>query len=43
MTEETVVSSGQLINLNVSGLAKGVYAVEVIVGSKLSYQLIVKQ
>jgi hypothetical protein len=43
MTEEGEVSSGQLINFNVSGLAKGVYALEVIVGSKQSYQLIVKQ
>jgi hypothetical protein len=43
MTEEGEVSGGQLINFNVSGLAKGVYALQVIVGSKQSYQLIVKQ
>ena len=43
MTEEVEVSGAQLINFNVSGLAKGVYALQVIVGSKQSYQLIVKQ
>jgi hypothetical protein len=43
MTEEADVSGAQLINFNVSGLAKGVYALQVIVGSKQSYQLIVKQ
>jgi Secretion system C-terminal sorting domain/PKD domain len=43
MTQEAEVSGGELINLNVSGLPKGVYALQVIVGSSLSHQLIVKQ
>jgi alpha-tubulin suppressor-like RCC1 family protein len=43
MTEEAEVNGAELINFNVSGLAKGVYGLQVIVGSKQSYQLIVKQ
>ena len=43
ITQEAEVAGGGLINLNVSGLARGVYALQVIVGSKQSYQLIVKQ
>jgi Secretion system C-terminal sorting domain len=42
-TQETQVTGGQLIYVNVSGLAKGVYALQVIVGTKQTYQLIVKQ
>jgi hypothetical protein len=43
MTQEAEVSGGGLINLNVSRLPKGVYALQVILGSTQSYQLIVKQ
>jgi hypothetical protein len=43
MTQEAEISGARLINFNISGLAKGVYALHVIVGSKQSYQLIVKQ
>jgi hypothetical protein len=43
MMQEAEVSGAALINFNVSGLAKGVYALQVIVGSKQSHQLIVKQ
>ena len=43
MTQEGEVSGGELINFNVSGLPKGVYALQVIVGSRLGHQLIVKQ
>jgi hypothetical protein len=43
-SEETEVSGGgQLLTLNVSGLANGVYALEVVVGKARSYQMIVKQ
>jgi hypothetical protein len=40
---EVEISVGQLINLNISGLAKGVYALQVVVGTKISQQLVVKQ
>jgi len=43
MTQEAEINGAQLIDFNLSGLAKGVYALRVIVGSKQSYQLIVKQ
>jgi alpha-tubulin suppressor-like RCC1 family protein len=43
MTQEGEVSGGELINFNVSGLPKGVYALQVIVGSMQGHQLIVKQ
>jgi major membrane immunogen (membrane-anchored lipoprotein) len=44
VSEETVVSGGgQLVNFNVAGLAKGVYALEVVAGKSRSYQMIVKQ
>jgi hypothetical protein len=43
VSEETEVSAGQLVTFNVAGLAKGVYALEVVVGKAHSYQLIVKQ
>jgi hypothetical protein len=43
-TEEAQVNGGgQLTNFNVSGLARGVYTLQVIVGKQQSYQLIVKQ
>jgi hypothetical protein len=42
-SEETVVRAGQLLTFNVNGLARGVYALEVVVGKAHSYQLIVKQ
>ena len=42
-TQETQVTGGQLIYVNVSSLAKGVYALQVVVGTKQTYQLIVKQ
>ncbi len=43
VSEETEVSAGQLLTFNVNGLARGVYALEIVVGKAHSYQLIVKQ
>jgi hypothetical protein len=44
LVEETNVTTGaELVSLTVSGLAKGVYALEVIVGKSKSYQMVVKQ
>jgi hypothetical protein len=43
VSEETVVNGGQLVTFPVTGLARGVYALEVVVGKAHSYQLIVKQ
>jgi hypothetical protein len=44
VSEETEVSvGGELMTFNVSGLAKGVYALEVVVGKARSYQMVVKQ
>jgi hypothetical protein len=44
LSEETAISgAGQLVTLNVSGLAKGVYAMEVVAGNARSYQMIAKQ
>jgi hypothetical protein len=43
VSEETVVNGGQLVTFPVTGLTRGVYALEVVVGKAHSYQLIVKQ
>jgi len=44
LSEETEVSGGgELMTFNVSGLAKGVYALELVVGKAPSYQMVVKQ
>jgi hypothetical protein len=44
LSEETEISGGgELMTFNVSGLAKGVYALEVVVGKARSYQMVVKQ
>jgi alpha-tubulin suppressor-like RCC1 family protein len=43
MQQEAEVTGAVSINFNVSGLAKGVYGLQVIVGMKQTYQLIVKQ
>lgn len=44
VSEETEVSGGgQLVTFGVNGLARGVYALEVVVGNARSYQMVVKQ
>jgi hypothetical protein len=44
MGQQVEVSGGdQVVTFNVSGLAAGTYALQVIVGTKQTYQLIVKQ
>jgi Secretion system C-terminal sorting domain/PKD domain len=44
MGQQVAVSGGdQVVTFNVSGLAIGTYALQVIVGTKQTYQLIVKQ
>ncbi|HET6252702.1 MAG TPA: PKD domain-containing protein [Puia sp.] len=44
VAEQTEVSGGgQLVTFNVSGLARGVYTLEVVAGKARSYQMIVKQ
>jgi hypothetical protein len=43
VSEETEVNAGQLVTFPVTGLAKGVYALQVVVGNARSYQMIVKQ
>jgi hypothetical protein len=44
MAQQVEVSGGeQIVTFNVSRLAIGTYALQVIVGTKQTYQLIVKQ
>jgi hypothetical protein len=44
VAEETQVASGaQPVSFDVSRLAKGVYALEVVVGKSASYRMVVKQ
>jgi len=44
VSEETVVSGGgQVVTMNVAGLARGVYALQVVIGKARSCQMIVKQ
>ena len=43
VTLSVISGGGQLMTMNVSGLARGVYALEVVAGRSRSYQKVVKQ